>query len=74
VNLDRASAISQGEELARQTLELASQYREADSCALTLVADAAYAAKQGSDPDLSFVAEWFIGWILVAAVHGRNRL
>ena len=79
LNLDSASEadvqLAQAEDLARQTLELASRYYEADSCALTFVVDAAYAAKQqNADPDLSFVAMWFIEALLVAAVHGRDRI
>jgi hypothetical protein len=67
---------AQGEELAQQTLALAARHYEADSCALTLVVDAAHKvmADMQADPDRGFIAAMFIDEILDAAIRGRDRV
>lgn len=66
------AASAQAEDLARQTLALASRYYEADSTALSSIVEAAYEAQKDPDPDRSFVAYWFIEEILSAAIRGRR--
>jgi hypothetical protein len=70
--LDADVQWEQGEALALESLQVAAQWREADSCAMDLILDrASEIAKDRAHP-AHWVAIGFLREIIVAAIEGRD--